>query len=213
MSKLLLATSSDPKMLNNLFNENNEVITKVTIISVDYPPIEVFNGGASPTSKTEQTVFNKKQDQAVMFDVVGLIVDIESANQKNKSINNTKNTKDNSNKKLFIIANEVMFITNEQKKLISINGNFDVLPDSLISKVYSNFPELKSIDLSELEEVLELSRDETAIKAFYKLGSFFTAQKYEINNNIFNLIEHQEQAEAVAKKVLLKKMVTWEIRK
>ena len=66
---------------------------------------------------------------------------------------------------------------------------------------------------TELERYLELSRDETAIKAFYKLGSFFTAKKYEINNNVFNLIKHQEEAETVAKKVILKKMVAWEIRK
>lgn len=215
MAKLLLATSSDPKMLNRFFNESSDIVRKVTIISVDYPPIEIYNGShAASKSKADNSVFNKKQNQAVMFDVVGLIVDVESANAKNKSLNNTKNkNRDDDGKKIFIVAHEVMFIINENNKLISINGNFDVLPDELISKVYTNFPDLKSADLNELEEILELSRDETAIKAFYKLGSYFTAQKYEINNNIFNLMEHQEQAEAVAKKVLLKKMITWEIRK
>ena len=108
---------------------------------------------------------------------------------------------------MFIIANEVMYMSNGNNKLISINGNFDILPEKLISKIYANFPDLKSIDLRELEDILELSRDETAIKAFYKLDSYFNDKKYAINNNIFNLIEHQEKAEVVAKKVLLKKMV------
>ena len=106
-----------------------------------------------------------------------------------------------------------MFIKEENKKLISINGNFSVLPDELIANVYVNFSKLKSIDLAELERYLELSRDETAIKAFYKLGSLYKAKKYEINNNVFSLIKHQEEAETVAKKVILKKMVAWEIRK
>lgn len=210
-NKLLLATPTEPKLLTSLLIEGEEIVTKVSIISVDFPPVEIHNG-ISSTSRIDQTIFNKKQDQAVMFDVVGLIVDIESINSR---LNNTSLSKKTTNttKKLFIVANEVMFISNEGNKLISINGNFDILPQELISKIYTNFPDLKSADLEELEEMLELSKDETAIKAFYKLGDYFTAKKYEINNNIFSLIEHQEKAESVAKKVLLKKMVAWEIRK
>ena len=213
-NKILLVTPIDPKMINNFLNTDREVVSKITIISIDFPPIEIVNG-PSALSKGGQTVFNKKQNQAVMFDVAGVIVDVESVNGNSVSLNNTsnKNSKQNTTKKMFIVANEVMFLTNEGKKLISINGEFDVLPNELISKVYANFPELKSNDLNELEELLEVSRDETAIKAFYKLGNYFTAKKYEINNNIFSLIEHQEEAEAVSKKVLLKKMVAWEIRK
>lgn len=203
-------------MLKNLLVEGSEIVTKVSIISIDFPPIEVFNHKIrNASSKTDQTVFNKKQDQAVMFDVVGLIVDIEPSSNfyGMDSSRESSRFKEKESKKLFIIANEVMFITNESNKLISINGNFTILPNELISKVYANFPDLKSIDLKELESILELSRDEVAIKAFYKLGNYFTAKKYEINNNIFSLIEHQEQAEAVSKKVILKKMVAWEIRK
>ncbi|WP_022935543.1 MMOB1640 family gliding machinery internal complex protein [Mesomycoplasma moatsii] len=213
MSKLLLATPTDPKLLSNLLDEQKEIITKITLISVDFPPIEVLNGidtKINNDKKLDQSVFNKKQDQAAMFDVVGLIVDISPINSSLKSFKDTNN---NIDKKTFIIANEVMFISHENSKLISINGDFNVLPNELISKIYTNFPELKSSDLNELEDLLEVSKDETAIKAFYKLGHYFTAKKYEINNNIFSLIEHQEQAEAVAKKVLLKKMVAWEIRK
>ncbi len=216
MNKLLLATPTEPKLLEQFLNESNESVKKITLVSVDYPTIEVSNGGYVQKDKAAQSVFNKKQDQAAMFDVVGLIIDIDTkeSNSNSKKLNNTEK-KDNYSlgKKIFIIANEVMFISHEKQKLISINGNFDVLPSELISKVYTNFSDLKSADLNELEDLLELSRDETAIKAFYKLGNYFTAKKYEINNNIFSLIEHQDQAELVAKKVILKKMVAWEIRK
>ena len=105
------------------------------------------------------------------------------------------------------MANDVVFMSLENRKLISINGHFDLLPEELITNVYKNFKDLKSANLEELEEILDLSKDEVAIKAFRKLGDYFTRQNYEINNNIFNLIEHQEKANVVAKKVLLKKMV------
>ena len=206
---LLLSTPTDPKVLETIFNEGKEFISKVTLVSIDFPPIEIFeNINSGSNHKTNQTIFNKKQNQAVMFDVVGLIVDISLKQHANvnESLDNTQFEK-NKPRKIFLFAQEVMFIKEEDKKLISINGNFSVLPDELIANVYVNFSKLKSIDLAELEGYLELSRDETAIKAFYKLGSFFTAKKYEINNNVFSLIKHQEEAETVAKKVILKKMV------
>ena len=206
---LLLSTPTDPKILEKIFNEGKEFISKVTLVSIDFPPIEIFeNINSGSNHKTNQTIFNKKQNQAVMFDVVGLIVDISLKQHANvnESLDNTQFEK-NKPRKIFLLAQEVMFIKEEDKKLISINGNFSVLPDELIANVYVNFSKLKSIDLAELERYLELSRDETAIKAFYKLGSFFTAKKYEINNNVFSLIKHQEEAETVAKKVILKKMV------
>ena len=206
---LLLSTPTDPKVLETIFNEGKEFISKVTLVSIDFPPIEIFeNINSGSNHKTNQTIFNKKQNQAVMFDVVGLIVDISLKQHANvnESLDNTQFEK-NKPRKIFLLAQEVMFIKEENKKLISINGNFSVLPDELIANVYVNFSKLKSIDLAELERYLELSRDETAIKAFYKLGSFSTAKKYEINNNVFSLIKHQEEAETVAKKVILKKMV------
>ncbi len=212
---LLLSTPTNPKVLETIFNENKEFISKITLVSIDFPPIEIFeNINLSENQRTNQTIFNKKENQAVMFDVVGLIIDISLKNHENinESLDNTQ-FEQNKPRKIFLLAQEVMFIKEANKKLISINGNFDVLPEELIANVYVNFSKLKSIDLAELEGYLELSRDETAIKAFYKLGSFFTAKKYEINNNVFNLIKHQEEAEIVAKKVILKKMVAWEIRK
>lgn len=212
---LLLSTPTNPKVLETIFNENKEFISKITLVSIDFPPIEIFeNINLGENQRSNQTIFNKKENQAVMFDVVGLIIDISLKNSENinESLDNTQ-FEQNKPRKIFLLAQEVMFIKEVNKKLISINGNFDVLPEELIANVYVNFSKLKSIDLAELEGYLELSRDETAIKAFYKLGSFFTAKKYEINNNVFNLIKHQEEAEIVAKKVILKKMVAWEIRK
>ncbi len=212
---LLLSTPTNPKVLETIFNENKEFISKITLVSIDFPPIEIFeNINLGENQRTNQTIFNKKENQAVMFDVVGLIIDISLKNHENinESLDNTQ-FEHNKPRKIFLLAQEVMFVKEANKKLISINGNFDVLPEELIANVYVNFSKLKSIDLAELEGYLELSRDETAIKAFYKLGSFFTAKKYEINNNVFNLIKHQEEAEIVAKKVILKKMVAWEIRK
>lgn len=212
---LLLSTPTNPKVLETIFNENKEFISKITLVSIDFPPIEIFeNINLGENQRTNQTIFNKKENQAVMFDVVGLIIDISLKNSENinESLDNAQ-FEQNKPRKIFLLAQEVMFIKEANKKLISINGNFDVLPEELIANVYVNFSKLKSIDLAELEGYLELSRDETAIKAFYKLGSFFTAKKYEINNNVFNLIKHQEEAEIVAKKVILKKMVAWEIRK
>lgn len=206
---LLLSTPTNPKVLETIFNENKEFISKITLVSIDFPPIEIFeNINLGENQRSNQTIFNKKENQAVMFDVVGLIIDISLKNSENinESLDNTQ-FEQNKPRKIFLLAQEVMFIKEANKKLISINGNFDVLPEELIANVYVNFSKLKSIDLAELEGYLELSRDETAIKAFYKLGSFFTAKKYEINNNVFNLIKHQEEAEIVAKKVILKKMV------
>lgn len=212
---LLLSTPTDPKVLETIFNEGKEFISKITLVSIDFPPIEIFeNIDYGKHHGANQTIFNKKQNQAVMFDVVGLIVDVSLKQHENisESLDNTQ-FEQNKPRKIFLLAQEVMFIKEANKKLISINGNFTALPDELISNVYVNFSKLRSIDLEELEGYLELSRDETAIKAFYKLGSFFTAKKYEVNNNVFNLIKHQEEAETVAKKVILKKMVAWEIRK
>ena len=73
---LLLSTPTDPKILEKIFNEGKEFISKVTLVSIDFPPIEIFeNINFGSNHRTNQTIFNKKQNQAVMFDVVGLIVD------------------------------------------------------------------------------------------------------------------------------------------
>lgn len=200
-NKLLLTVPTNPRKLMTIFDEKKEAITKMTLISVDYPPLEIKYQGKNGKN---EFIFGKKENQLSMYDVAGLIIDLIS--------DNLLKNKDAKPKKIFLVCNDVIFMSNGNKKMVSINGSFDVLPEELISKVYVNFPDLKSVNLEELEEILTLSKDETAIKAFRKLGSYFTAKNYDINNNIFNLIEHQEKAMAIAKKVLLKKMIAWEIR-
>ena len=101
-NKLLLTTPTDPKMLNRLFNENKDVVLKATLISVDFPPIEIHNG---KSNEQKQTFLNKKNDQAVIFDVAGLIIDIKSKNNVTQPNNpNLIEEQDDGTKKMFIIA-------------------------------------------------------------------------------------------------------------
>lgn len=210
-NKLLLTVPTDPRKLTTFFDEKSEIIKSITIISVDYAPLILRFEGAN--SKNE-SIFGKKNNQASMYDVAGLIIEIMPLDNSVDSLNkvNTKLKIDKKNRKVFLVGNDISFISNGNKKLVSINGHFDILPEELISKIYTHFNDLQSTNLEELEEILLLSKDETAIKAFRKLGKYFTTSNYDINNNIFNLIEHQEQAMLITKRVLLKKMVAWEIK-
>lgn len=210
LNKLLLFTPTNPRKLLGFFDERHDYILNITIISVDYPPLEL---GIKKKEKAQETIFGKKTNQSALYDVVGLIVTIAPIDDvRTMNLEDQKTVQIKNQRKIFIVANDVIFMSNNNQKVVSINGQFSVLPEELMSKVYANFPDLKSINLEELEEILQISKDETAIKAFNKLGNYFTAKNYEINNNIFNLIKHQEESESVAKKVLLKKMVAWEIK-
>lgn len=210
-NKLLLTVPTDPRKLNDFFDEKKEIIKSITVISVDYPPLLLKFEGQQAKN---ESIFGKKSDQISMYDVAGLIVEIEPIDASVLTLNDTNNKikQDKKNHKVFLLGSDVTFISNGNKKLVSLNGHFDILPEELISKIYTHFDDLKSTNLEELEEILLLSKDETAIKAFKKLGKYFTTSNYEINNNIFNLIEHQEQAMLITKRVLLKKIVAWEIK-
>lgn len=210
-NKLLLTTPTNPRKMTSFFDEKAEIITGITLISVDYPPLTIKYEGQN---QKQESIFGKKTDQASMYDAAGLIIDVKPLNPSLDSLDdsNQQVKHDKKNRKVFIIGNDIVFMSNGNKKFVSINGHFDILPEELISSVYTNFDDLKSSNLEELEEILTLSKDETAIKAFKNLGKYFTTSNYEINDNIFNLIEHQDQAMAITKKVLLKKMVAWEIK-
>ena len=213
-NKILLTTSTNPHQLISIFNEKSEIISKITLISVDFSPLEISYFGQD--TKTENILGKKQRSEAAIYDVVGVIIDVLPMAYVDNSLKNNVNVAMNQakqNKKIFVIASDVMYIKKNNQKIVSLNGEFTIIPEELISKVYTNFPELKSVNLEELEDILKVSKDETAVKAFNKLGSYFSAGNYEVNNNIFNIIEHQEQAHAIARKVLLKKMVAWEIRK
>lgn len=210
LNRLLLFTPTNPRKMLEFFNEKKDYILNIAIISVDYPPLEL---GLKKKTKTQDSIFGKKTNQTALYDVAGVIVTIAPIEDiGTMNLEDQKSIQIKNQRKIFIVANDVMFMSSNNQKIVSINGRFDVLPEELMSKVYANFPDLKSINLEELEEILQISNDETAIKAFRKLGNYFTAKNYEINNNIFNLIKHQEESESVAKKVLLKKMVAWEIK-
>ena len=208
-NKLLLTTPTDPRKILDFFDEKVEILRKMTIISIDYPPLIIQQKGQNAKN---ESIFGKKFDQSALYDIAGVILEILSVSDYNNSINVNPEGKKRFIRKVFLVAKDVVFMSNQSKKMVSINGHFDLLPEELISKVYKNFRDLKTANLEELEEILEISNDDVAIKAFKKLGSYFTAKNYEINNNIFNLIEHQEKALTISKKVLLKKMVAWEIK-
>ena len=208
-NKLLLTTPTDPRKILDFFDEKVEILRKMTIISIDYPPLIIQQKGQNAKN---ESIFGKKFDQSALYDIAGVILEILSVSDYNNSINVNPEGKKRFIRKVFLVAKDVIFMSNQSKKMVSINGHFDLLPEELISKVYKNFRDLKTANLEELEETLEISNDDIAIKAFKKLGSYFTAKNYEINNNIFNLIEHQEKALTISKKVLLKKMVAWEIK-
>ena len=208
-NKLLLTTPTDPRKILDFFDEKVEILRKMTIISIDYPPLIIQQKGQNAKN---ESIFGKKFDQSALYDIAGVILEILSVSDYNNSINVNPEGKKRFIRKVFLVAKDVIFMSNQSKKMVSINGHFDLLPEELISKVYKNFRDLKTANLEELEEILEISNDDIAIKAFKKLGSYFTAKNYEINNNIFNLIEHQEKALTISKKVLLKKMVAWEIK-
>ena len=208
-NKLLLTTPTDPRKILDFFDEKVEILRKMTIISIDYPPLIIQQKGQNAKN---ESIFGKKFDQSALYDIAGVILEILSVSDYNNSINVNPEGKKRFIRKVFLVAKDVIFMSNQSKKMVSINGHFDLLPEELISKVYKNFRDLKTANLEELEEILEISNDDVAIKAFKKLGSYFTAKNYEINNNIFNLIEHQEKALTISKKVLLKKMVAWEIK-
>lgn len=219
-NKILLATPHSPRQIYEIFNENKEFITKMTIVSVDFPPLEIKLHGSSAQPSKSESIFGKKQDQVSMYDVAGIIVEVSPLhfNEKFNLSGNKINQKQNQEqqmRKIFVVAKDVAFVSHHNKKMVSINGKIDILPEEIISKIYVNFPELKSVNLEEMEEILSLtsSKKETATQGYGKLGTYFTAQNYEINNNILNLIEHQEKTESISKKVILKKMVAYEIRK
>lgn len=208
-NKLLLTTPTDPRKILDFFDEKVEILQKMTIISIDYPPLIIQQKGQNAKN---ESIFGKKFDQSALYDIAGVILEVLSVSDYNNSINANPEGKKRFIRKVFLVAKDVVFMSNQSKKMVSINGHFDLLPEELISKVYKNFRDLKTANLEELEEILEISNDDVAIKAFKKLGSYFTPKNYEINNNIFNLIEHQEKALTISKKVLLKKMVAWEIK-
>lgn len=191
--KLTLTTAIDPELLNSIYNEE-DVIFNITILTVDYKPLEL----------ELNTTFKQKgmSDIVTIYDVAALVV---------KYHKNGDDSKDPETK--FIMAQEVIRVSNNLGDLVMLNGKFDIIPDRMLVEVYKNFSNLKTVNLEELEDILEISKNQPSLKAYNQLSNYFSAENYSKNNNVFKLLQHQNDVVKVSKKVLLKSIVAWEIRK
>lgn len=193
--QLLLTTSINPDLLNLIYFKDSEVIVDITILTIDYKPIQLILGNDFHSKGGATDVIS-------IYDVAALIIryrdkEVASSEQKTK----------------FVMAEDVMRVSNSSGDLIMLNGKFDIIPDKMLVEVYKNFSNLKTINLEQLEDILELSKNQPALKAYNELSNYFSAENYSNNNNVFKLLQHQDEAIKISKKVLLKSIVAWEIRK
>lgn len=194
--KLTLSTSINPELLTSIYDSDKEIITNIVILTVDYKPVE-FALGKTPKLK------NKKfSDVITIYDVAALVIKY-IVKDSAKGEESTK----------FVMAEDVVAVSNEFGDLVMLNGKFDIIPDRMLVEVYKNFSNLKTVNLEQLEDILEISKNQPALKAYSQLSNYFSAENYSKNNNVFKLLQHQNDVVKVSKKVLLKSIVAWEIRK
>lgn len=199
--KLILTTSINPELLKQIYNESKYDLLKVVILTVDYKPIELYN------SKEHTNDTKSKVPILSNYDVAALIISVVPKKVKTKIEAMEKE------KTIFVLAQNVIKLAQDDRQIISLNGFFDIVPSEMIIEVYKNFSSIKSANLEKLEDFLELSKNEPALKAYLKLSSYFSEQNYFINNNLFKLLEHKQKSIDLAKKILLKSIVAWQIRK
>ncbi|MGL6125285.1 MAG: MMOB1640 family gliding machinery internal complex protein [Metamycoplasmataceae bacterium] len=193
--ELQLTTSINPDLLNSIYSRDSEVIVDITILTIDHKPIQLILGN-NFVSKGNLT------DVIAIYDVAAIVVKYKSKDLGNSEV-----------KTNFVMAEDVMRISNKFGDLVMLNGKFDIIPDKMLVDVYKNFSNLKAINLEQLEDILELSKNQPALKAYNQLSNYFSVENYENNNNVFKLLQHQNEAIKISKKVLLKSIVAWEIRK
>ncbi|MGL4343533.1 MAG: MMOB1640 family gliding machinery internal complex protein [Metamycoplasmataceae bacterium] len=198
---LVLTTSTNPENLLKIFDEEKDEIFKVVILTLDYKPIELFN------KKNDNTKKEKQDIKISSFDVAALVIHIVSKNNEDKVDAIEKE------KIKFVMAQDIVRVKTETSNLITLNGSFDIISDELIIDVYKNFTNIKEINVEKLEESLELAKNEPSLKAYVKLSEYFSAENYFVNNNVFKLLKHRDESIKLAKKVLLKSIVAWQIRK
>ncbi|MDK2819466.1 MAG: hypothetical protein KFW07_01375 [Mycoplasmataceae bacterium] len=194
--KLTLTTAIDPELLNSIYAEE-DIIFNITILTVDYKPLELVLN-TSFNQKTNKSM----SDIITIYDVAALVV---------KYYKDGDDSKDPQTK--FIMAQEVIRVSNNLGDLVMLNGKFDIIPDRMLVEVYKNFSNLKTVNLEELEDILEITKNQPSLKAYNQLSNYFSAENYSKNNNVFKLLQHQNDVVKVSKKVLLKSIVAWEIRK
>ncbi|MGL5204928.1 MAG: MMOB1640 family gliding machinery internal complex protein [Metamycoplasmataceae bacterium] len=193
--KLLLTTSINPDLLNSIYSRDSEIIIDITILTIDYKPIQLKLGN-NFISKGSTT------DIITIYDVAALVI-----KYRDKNIDGAEQ------KTHFVMAEDVMRVSNKSGDLVMLNGKFDLIPDKMLAEIYKNFSNSKTVNLEQLEDILELSRNQPVLKAYNQLSNYFSLENYANNNNVFKLLQHQDEATKVSKKVLLKSIVAWEIRK
>lgn len=194
--KLTLATSINPELLSSIYDREKDIVTSIVLLTVDYKPVELF------LDKADKSRNKKVSDVITIYDVAALVVKY-AVKDSAKGEERTK----------FVMAEDVVRVSNDFGDLVMLNGKFDIIPDKMLVEVYKNFSNLKTVNLEKLEDILEISKNQPALKAYSQLSNYFSAENYSKNNNVFKLIQHQNDVVKVSKKVLLKSIVAWEIRK
>lgn len=188
--KLTLATSINPELLSSIYDREKDIVTSIVLLTVDYKPVELF------LDKADKSRNKKVSDVITIYDVAALVVKY-AVKDSAKGEERTK----------FVMAEDVVRVSNDFGDLVMLNGKFDIIPDKMLVEVYKNFSNLKTVNLEKLEDILEISKNQPALKAYSQLSNYFSAENYSKNNNVFKLIQHQNDVVKVSKKVLLKSIV------
>ncbi len=193
--ELTLTTAINPELLQNIYSDTSETIVEIVVLTVDYKPVEL----------SLKLPFDQKQrisDIIMVYDVAALVVRYKDSKSSTSEI-----------KTKFVMAEDVMRVSNKVGDLVILNGKFDIIPNDSLVEVFKNFSDLKTVNLEELEDMLQISKNQSALKAYNQLSNYFSIENYSKNNNVFKLLQHQNDVVKISKQVLLKSIVAWEVRK
>ncbi|CAC13405.1 unknown; predicted coding region [Mycoplasmopsis pulmonis] len=183
----LILSIIEPSNYKQIVPNNNFEILDITLISTVQKPVIITDEPA------------KKQSVSV-YDVAALVFSIK--NPENEEI-----------KKVYVIAESVIWISNEKGNLVSINGLFKIIPNDLFIAVYKKFEDLKEMSVEEIEEFLELDKSKSILQAFDEVTDYFSISNYEINSNLFRMATNQDKFTNLSKKILVKTLVAWQLTK
>ncbi|OYD26986.1 hypothetical protein EI74_0368 [Mycoplasma testudineum] len=167
--------------------------------------IILFTVGGAPEKITEDKGVRSKQDvkQSVsIYDAVALIVKIVNPGDIEDVVEDR-----------LVIAENVMIVKNHAGNLVAINGLFKVISDDDVKGFYSEDKELRTMTTEKIEDFLEINKSQSVAKIFSEISEYFTAENYQVNNNIFRLIRHKDKSLELAKKVLLKSIMAYQLEK
>lgn len=200
---LTLTTLLNLEKLDNIFDLEKEKILKIVVLSLDYKPIELIANKQAKLNKTNLLV----------FDIVGLVITIERDEKLDKLDGIDYEMKSSNISKKLVVAQNVTLLRNKTDDLICLGGAFDLLPNDLILEEYKKFDDVNEISLKKIDEFLEIPKEDDALKSYLKLTDYFSTKNYYKNNNVLKLLEHKSETINVAKKILIKSIVSWQIRK